>query len=350
MNTSGNTSAAGNSAGNAHGRCFDGVRISRDNCLDAMRYFFAISLVIVHYATITDTPTEWIISGGIRVKFFFTITGMYVTYSFVRRGTLKSYFAKRFARIIPAYLCAIIFCLVLGAMLTTLPQQQFWTSGQTWRYTICNLFMLNWLEPSLPGVFCNNPLPQMDGSLWTMKFEALFYLAVPLYVYLVRRFSWSMLGVMALLIGLAYNFLPSQLQACCYFFTGSMMLAVHDFARRNVRWLLPLAVLMVTIAETGIAGASVSDVILGPVEVFCLPVIFILLTYCLPFLNFIGRYDNITYGMFLYHFPVVQTLIVFFPDLRGSMTMLIVTFFFTCLLATVSWRYIEKPIINLCHK
>ena len=64
-------------------------RVRKDNCFDFLRYFFAFSLILVHFCTLTDTEQFWFISGQMRVKAFFTITGFLVVYSFIRRNNLN---------------------------------------------------------------------------------------------------------------------------------------------------------------------------------------------------------------------------------------------------------------------
>src|SRR5690606_8838181 len=58
------------------------------------------------------------------------------------------------------------------------------------KYTISNLVFLNFLQPTLPGVFDSNKLAAVNGALWTLKIEVMFYLSVPIVVFLFRKFSY----------------------------------------------------------------------------------------------------------------------------------------------------------------
>lgn len=96
------------------------TEVRKDNCIDFLRYFFATFLIISHFCTLTETANSATqLTGGMRVKAFFVITGFLVTYSFVRGGyNLHVYARKRIARIVPAYIVAIALCVVLGACMT----------------------------------------------------------------------------------------------------------------------------------------------------------------------------------------------------------------------------------------
>lgn len=325
----------------------DNIRIDRNNCFDALRYIFAISLIIVHVTTVADKEQFWAITGGLRVKAFFVITGFLVTYSLIRRKELKSYFVKRAARILPAYTCCIVFCLILGALLTSMGIGEFLTSAQTWKYAIANLLMLNWIEPCLPGVFGDNPLPEVNGSLWSMKFEVLFYAIVPLYIYACRRLSRGVItAVTGGAIYLIYPHAEFHLQIFFYFFSAILVLFNKDTIERHFRYVFPASLLHL-IAINVIEGSGwLFECVIAPFEVFTFAIVLIGIAYhCKP-LFFLSRYDNISYGLYLYHIPVAQTLIALGVGADSFAVLLLSTFVITWIIATLSWIFIEKPILK----
>mgnify|MGYP002523905256 CR=1 FL=1 len=122
--------------------------IRKENCFDFLRFFFAIALILSHFCTLTGNGQVLPVTGSTAVRAFFTMTGFLVTYSFIRRDcNIVSYAQKRFARIVPAYIMTILFCMLIGWWVTSLNTKDFWISGQTWKYFISNILMLNWLEP-----------------------------------------------------------------------------------------------------------------------------------------------------------------------------------------------------------
>ena len=72
----------------------------------------------------------------------------------------------------------------------------------------------------------------------------------------------------------------------------------------------------------------------------------IYIAYHLSSLNFIQRYDNITYGLFLYHFPVSQIFVSYGWAAEHFWLSLLAVAVITSLLAMLSWRLIEQPLIK----
>lgn len=320
-------------------------RVRQDNCFDFLRYLFAFSLIVAHFCVLTDTEPIWFISGTNRVKAFFTITGFLVTYSFLRRNCdIASYARKRFRRIIPAYMVCIIACLLLGMAVSSLGIVDFLANGQTWKYLVANISMLNWLEPELPMTFQDNLAPQMNGSLWSMKQEVLFYCLVPILMYIIGRTKrWTSLMMMAVCISV-YYFMPVQVQYFVYFLSGMTLLLYFDLFMKHVRWLLPVsAVLFLFVGFFHVPVLSDVCFILEPV---IFPMMLVGIAYCCKPLNVFRQFDNITYGLYLYHFPVIQCLILFGVVEYSKSLALILAFVITAIPACVSWFWIEKPLMN----
>lgn len=319
--------------------------VRKDNCFDFLRYLFAFSLIIAHYSTLTETEQFWIISGTNRVRAFFTITGFLVTYSYLRRnGDLISYANKRFCRIIPAYIVCIVFCLALGACVTTLSAVDFMTDIQTIKYTAWNMIMLNWLEPELPNTFQGNFMPQMNGSLWSMKQEVIFYLLVPVLLYIVKRTRrWVTLVILSGCV-MTYNFMNVQTQYFIYFISGMTLLLYFNLYIKNIRWCLPLSTilyLMINFIEIPMLSP-----VCATLEPITFPLMLVGIAYCLKPLFFFKKFDNITYGLYLYHFPVIQTLILFGVTKQNNTIGFILTVIITSVLAVISWYAIEKPMMK----
>lgn len=324
------------------------------NGFDVIRYFFAFSLILVHFCTLTDTPQFWFITGGTRVKAFFIITGFLVFLSILHSETLKIYFQKRIRRIVPAYVTCILFCLLIGMFFSTSSVGVFLTDGKTWKYLLSNLLFLNFLQPELPGVFQTNPAPAMNGSLWSMKVEVCFYMVLPLIAWMICRFRKGI--VVTCLFGLSiihtivldylyestgielYNLLKHQLGGqMVYFLGGIVMLLWFDKLQKNVRWLLPLCLVLYLLRN--------NIEFLQYVEPITFALVIVGIAYYCPWISFLYGKDNISYGLYLYHFPIIQVLIH-----TGLAQYNIYLCFFTVVVLTIvasilSWKYIEKPLL-----
>ena len=319
--------------------------VRQDNCFDFLRYLFAFSLIIAHYCTLTGTEQLWIISGTNRVKAFFTITGFLVTYSFLRGNCeIKSYTRKRFFRIIPAYIVCVVFCLLLGFGVSNLKFIDFFTDSQTWKYLASNLLMLNWLEPELPETFQSNSVPVMNGSLWSMKQEVIFYCITPLLIYIITKTKRYISLIIIISCIAAYNFVNNQTQYFMYFISGMTLLLYFDIFIKIMKTALPIAFLLFLMIK--FIYIPVVSQICYTIEPITFPVMLVGFAYWCKPLAFFKKYENITYGLYLYHFPVIQTLILYgiveqYPRLAFAITIAA-----TSILACFSWFLIEKPLIG----
>lgn len=309
--------------------------IRKDNCFDFLRFFFATILIISHFCVLTGNDQLLPLDGGTAVKAFFTITGFLVTYSYLRRDCdIKSYAKKRFVRIIPAYIATIFFCVLIGWLVTSLSTKDFFSSAQTWKYFFSNILMLNWLEPELPGTFQNNLWPQMDGSLWVMKQEVLFYLLVPLFIFLIKKAGKKWVCIpLVIACFLIYPYVNVQTQLFTYFIGGMTLMFFFDIYNKYFKYLFCI---------------SICALLFSVFETLAFPMMLVGIAYhCKP-LNCFRKIDNITYGLFLYHFPVLQTLIHYDVAEHSLVLCFILTFIITSILATLSWLFIEKPLMNKC--
>lgn len=318
--------------------------VRKENCFDFLRYLFAFSLILAHFCTLTETDQCWFISGGMSVKSFFTIAGFLVTYSLLRRRNLKSYVIKRFVRIVPAYICAIVFCFIVGLWLTDLSTYDFLHNSQTWKYVISNFMMLNWLEPNLPGVFTQHHIRVMNASLWSMKQEMIFYALTPFLVWMIARYGKQKVMIpIILLFCLIHNWCNVQMQYFMFFFGGMAVLFFLEKYYRYFRWLFSFS-LIAFVATNYIIIPYVSDFLyaLEPIT-FALTIIGI--AYHMKPMFFLSHYDNITYGLYLYHFPVIQ-IVIHFGFTENLLVAFILSLFFTTILACLSWFIIEKRLIQ----
>ena len=331
------------------------IKVSSPNSFDCLRYFFAFSLVLVHFCTLVDIPQFWFISGGTRVKAFFIITGFLVIYS-CQHSDLRTYARKRAYRILPAYTSCILLCLVLGLFLTDLPLTQFLRSTDTWKYLASNLIFLNFIQPELPGVFQNNPAHAMDGSLWSMKVEVTFYLVLPFLTYLLSRFRKEWVLLFCYLLSVLYDIGCQKLYEhtgnnlffllkhqfvglMIYFLGGRIILLYFDLLNRYYKVLFPLSVLLYLLSNG-------NDGLLYYLEPLTFGIIIITIAYHTPRLHFLYGKSNISYGIYLYHFPVIQALIHFGLDKYNVYLTFALALLLTLLISTLSWVYIEKPFLD----
>ncbi len=289
---------------------------------------------------------------------FFTISGFLVTLSYVRSSSLRSFYKKRIRRILPAYVTVILLSVLLGALLSRHHISAYFTSAQTWNYLFWNLAFLNMYQPSLPGVFENNPVSAaINGSLWSIRSEVLFYLLIPLWMLCCKRFG-HLLSWVVVLIAVQCAELMIQHTAWgtsselylthigyfvpfAFFTTGSLLYLYRKQLENCATRILPYCLLI--FFGTYLVGKQNMPLLL---RIISLAMMVIILGGYFRYLGNWGRFGDLSYGIYIYHFPILQTLIAF--GLFASMPVLAAMFaiLLTFAAGLASWHWIEKPFLS----
>ena len=166
--------------------------VAGKNNFDLLRFLFAVTVFLVHSYVLSGANSLSILtkllSSELAVQCFFIVSGFLIFMSYEKTAHNGRFFVKRARRIYPAYFSVVLICALIGSVLTTYSFSEYW-SFPTLKYIVANLFFLNFLAPNLPGLFEGNTLQAVNGALWTLKIEVMFYLLVPLAVMAFRRFG-----------------------------------------------------------------------------------------------------------------------------------------------------------------
>ena len=329
----------------------ESARLEKNN-FDLLRLLFALIVCLVHaYELSGFQQLKWIaatFSSSVAVKSFFVVSGFLIFMSYERSPSLFSYARKRLRRIYPAYF-AVIIGGAFGLLAVSSASSSDYFSLAWGKYILANLAFMNFLQPTLPGVFDGNKLSAVNGALWTLKIEVMFYLSVPLFAMLFRRYS--RLAVLLLVYGLSVGYaslamllaartgsgiyveigrqLPGQL---AYFMAGAFLYYFLPlFERHRVYFLLPAASVLVINAVYP----------LPLLEPFALAVVVVFFGIFFYLGNF-GRYGDFSYGFYILHFPVIQ-LFLYLGWFRGDPWLYLLAVIFTTLIGAIGlWHAVEK--------
>ncbi|MDP3493301.1 MAG: acyltransferase family protein, partial [Hyphomonadaceae bacterium] len=141
------------------------VQSRSNNNFNLLRLLFALMVVAFHVVVAVPEWSSRIYTqmsrlAEVGVQGFFVLSGYLVYASLERSKSIAEYAEKRFRRLYPAYAFVILAC--AGAALIASAAAREDLLGVA-RYTGWNLIFANFMEPSLPGVFVNNPTSEVNG-------------------------------------------------------------------------------------------------------------------------------------------------------------------------------------------
>lgn len=331
--------------------------MNEKNNFDIVRFSLAFIVMLVHAAEVTRSADirflSQFLNSDFAVRGFFAISGFLIAKSYLRSKSLTSYFIKRAQRILPAYIFVIVLCFVIGMCLTTLPLMDFLKNKETIKYLIANFSFLNFIQPSLPGVFTSNPNQPMDGSLWTIKAELTLYVLLPFIVPLMKKNPlkvWSIIFVIScawffyftsLYTGPKADTLAKQFVSLSSFFFFGSLLAIHQptFDRLKEITIVSLVVFL-------LFKNTHYSFIIEPIA-FSSVVILFCTNLCKEVK--ISQYGDLSYGMYLYHWPIIQVLQHFGLFATNAFIGLGLTIVITLALAYTSWNVLESRFLKRAH-
>lgn len=334
---------------------------NRKNNFDLVRLIAALSVLLSHQHALTGLPEPAIFGvtslGGFGVLIFFTISGFLVAQSWDADPSAHRFAIKRLLRIWPGFAVVIILAaVVLGPLLSELPLREYYRSPIFWDYFSNLRFSL---RDQLPMQFKGNPRPDwINGSLWTIPLELKCYLmllALGIFRLLKKRTVLPSLTLIAAtayftaetqLIDLSTRFQWSRetnylLQFGLFFFAGASLYKLGINADRKKAAIALAACWAAGLLALGLGKPLAALWIVVPVTVLVIG------NASTPLVRDAGRYGDLSFGIYIYAFPVQQTMIWFFHGRLPWTTVLIMTILATATLAFLSWHLVEKRALTL---
>lgn len=336
---------------------------AHNNNFDFLRFLFASFVIFSHsYALLVGDISKdplFSISGRvfseIGVCGFFAISGYLIYQSLHRSSSLFSFVRKRLFRIAPGLFVAILLVtFIIGPIVTNYSTSGYFFSRGTWIYAFKNMFLIPG-NSTLPGVFTNNPTTAVNGSLWTLRYELLLYglLSLLYFVPVSKRRIIIPLGLAILLSCLflsRYNLIPlnaSDQKFLYYFvvlgsyFLGGTLLSLFPEVlnkRKSVLLLFSTAIFLVSLFSFQ------KELTVFSVLSFTIMVITFGLHY-FPVLHFSKYTGDISYGTYIYAYPIQQVLIAWLHP-ENVWALMFPSFLLSWLAGWLSWHLVEQKFIR----
>ena len=328
------------------------MQTSSPNNFDAVRIIAALTVLAVHQHALMgqaepDIPhvATW---GLVAVWTFFVISGYLVSQSWSQDPHLWRFCQRRVLRIWPALTIVVIICvLLIGPWMTRLPSRGYWSDEATWGY-----FRNLWMESRfhLPGVFDKAPgNTSVNGSLWTIPFEVLCYLALAVMGCLGALRHPICLLACAIAYGSWYvslglpdvsGLIDHGRELGLYFLSGVGLYSLRALWQPR-RWTLVAAAWLIGVALWSVQLRHVALAFALPITVLAIG------TRSWPVVRRAGRFGDPSYGLYLYAFPI-QQLIVYFTYPRWSYgASVALAILLTSIAAYLSWHGLEKQALRL---
>ena len=306
------------------------------------------AIVLSALAPMSGLEQAWGHAAEIAIQGFFIVSGALVAGSLMRSQSLADYAGKRVRRLYPAYAAVILIPALISLCLGG-------DARAVAEYVGANLAFLNFLSPDLPGLFAGNRFTEVNGALWTLKIEVLFYLCLPVIGWALRIAGRAQFLVLLALYAAGEGWrhlvpvmldhplapmlarqLPGQM---AFFASGIALWQVWNIARTKPLLFGALGLVLALLSclhpwleplrAAGLAGMTACIAFLPG-----------------PSLN-AARFGDISYGVYITHFPILQGLVM-----AGTFTALGCAggFALSALLVIAAsyalWHLVERPALR----
>ncbi len=335
----------------------------RNHQFDLLRIIFATLVLLSHAPEITDgnasrelfhrltrAPMTF---GTVGVDGFFLLSGYLILQSWLGDPELVNFLRKRVLRIVPGYLVAVVFSTLAVGLLA--PGVDHFFRGLDLHF-FNSVVLLS--SPMTPPVFPGHPYPMVNGAMYTIAYEFRCYFLVALlglcgalrrpilvlvttvlllssllYAAPFERMQWP--RHVEALIGqplYAFRLTAVYLVGCCFYLFRDRIVFRRSFA------LATTAVMAACFAFAPSRG-ELAMVLGGGYLMFYLGQMH------LPWLEGMSRLPDISYGIYLYGWPV-ESLWIWFN--RGSPWIAFLGSTIICFgLGWLSWHFVERPALTL---
>jgi peptidoglycan/LPS O-acetylase OafA/YrhL len=327
------------------------------NNLDLLRLILASSVVFLHLKHLSGNSDlhywfgylDWLSARA--VPSFFIVSGFLIFMSFDKNTNVKDYARARVLRLYPAFFVLIVLCLLIG-FVNADGRPDFW--GGAIKYFAANLVFLNFLQPSLPYLFTENEVGVVNGALWTLKVEVMFYILVPFLYHIFKLFNQKIMLIFLFLSSVVYIFaislieskleialpaaLGNQLPSFMHYFAFGI--AMYLYYQFFLKYKFPLLLVSFLLVYFGLGYAE-------PVFIGMLILMLFISTH--TFISF-RKFGDISYGVYIFHFPIIQIVAATVGFDQDPFVKSAFVLSLTFVLAFASWHLLEKKMIRMKRK
>ena len=338
------------------------------NAFAVIRLVLASLVILAHSPEILDgdrhrelmTRAFGAISfGEFAVDGFFALSGFLLTESWLRQDSAFRYFVRRVLRIFPGFIVASALSVVVVGALAAARPLDYLQSLNVPQFLLRTLALG---EPVTPPTDLGLYQRSVNGALWTIRYEFICYFAIPLLGLLGvlrRRSAMLVLTLLSIVLFASSHWWVAELglsegggagrhlarlsRLWTFFCAGSLASSAGIRAHLSGRGAIVAAVLAVfSLVVFGVRGE---------------PLLALPLTYLLIYAGYQGlsfasdwiQTNDISYGVYLYAWPLQKLFSLWFPGI-GPWQLSLVTALLVVPLAALSWKLVEQPAVRLSER
>jgi peptidoglycan/LPS O-acetylase OafA/YrhL len=332
------------------------LETKRENNLDTIRLVLAVAVLYGHSLMFTLTrsgdgsrymPEEIRLTCHLAVDLFFCISGYLILQSRERCSHWLSFCSKRFRRIVPGYGIALVVT-VFAALAYRDPSM----TAASYFGTVCSELpqMLTFGAVKVSHVYSGGHLPsELNAPLWTLRYEVACYAALAL-LWSCGFFKRRWLTVVLFATAFVLHPTAQHVVRAEFFSTFAQITRLTSwFAfgcalylfRSEIPWTRKacLAALVLLISSWAFGAFEWTLPLLGFLTIR-------LGLYSRPIFAPITRYGDISYGVYILGWPVQQLLAQWGAADLGYVAFFLLTLLGVVPLASLSWRFAERPFIR----
>lgn len=286
--------------------------------------------------------------SGIAVNGFFAASGYLIAGSRSRLSFVP-YMWRRTLRIFPGFLaCLVVIGAAFGPLAAHVEGKRYdWFSALTFVFHNAFLKIQQW---GIDGTLESVPYPDAwNGSLWTLFFEFIAYALIGILLtgMYMKRVAFVMIPLVFILVvigriaalgplDVSTTLYLNGLRLGGYFLAGAVLYVVADRLVLRASYIVTALIIYLALWQFGAAD------MFGQ-----LPLAYLVLSVGATPWTGITTNTDLSYGVYIYAFPIQQLLAVFGTADWGIFANTIVTLGITLIFAWMSWTLIEKPAMSL---
>jgi peptidoglycan/LPS O-acetylase OafA/YrhL len=333
----------------------------QNNNFDFLRVFAALCITLTHSFNLLGLfslePLMKFTKNKIDFSFiglciFFSVSGFLIAKSADKSNTFLHYVWKRFLRIQPLLiLVCLLTVFVVGPIFTTLSTTNYFNNLAVYSY-FRNIMPIFGIQFVLPGVFNTNiGEAGINGSMWTLVVEERLYLLISL-IFISKDLFKKFFKVFIVLLNILYvlhsavfhkTLIPYLNGAHIFYAIIFLNAAAYYFFKIDffkIPYKFTLIVILICFVIGLLYFKNEYSLLLTVI-----PFLILLFAHLKGNLNFTGKFGDLTYGIYIFSFPVQQIFIKLNFIRNNPYLLFVYTLLIVIPIAFFCWHLIEKKLM-----